>query len=279
MRGGSIRHGAFILPRPAANARAAQPLFPACPPQDNSAMRRLHVPALQPGRLTLPPAEAHHARDVLRLSEGITVELFDPAGRTAAATILRCTGREVVLDVQAVHEPAQSTAFQWIIASAVPKGSRVDWMIEKLSELGAAAFIPLRTDRSVVLPEGQGKRQRWQRLAAEAAKQSRRTGVMRIDDLTDLRELLSRAGPACYLSTTAGARGILDLLPALRSSGTPSLTFLIGPEGGWTDAERTVLDAAGVTALTLGPTILRVETAAVAAAVLACAVVAPALRP
>jgi 16S rRNA (uracil1498-N3)-methyltransferase len=233
------------------------------------------------GPLKLAPAEAHHVRDVLRLAQGAVVEVFDAIGRSARATIARCTPREVVLEVQGIREPGQGP--QWTIASALPKGSRVDWMIEKLSELGTAAFIPLRSQRSVVLPEGQGKRQRWQRLAVEAAKQSRRTGVMRIEELTGVDELVNQAGgtPATwYLSTAPGAGGVLELISNVRQreSGEP-LRFLIGPEGGWTDAERAAFDAAGFNALSLGPTVLRIETAAVAAAVLGCAVAAQALAP
>jgi 16S rRNA (uracil1498-N3)-methyltransferase len=138
-------------------------------------------------------------------------------------------------------------------------------MVEKLSELGAAAFIPLITARSVVHPEGRGKRDRWQRLATESAKQSRRVGVMRIEELTKLEDAVrdSRVagGTGCFLSTQA------DASPLTRVTfGGPTLTLFIGPEGGWSPGEIGHMSESGLTPAGLTTTILRVETAAVAAA-------------
>ena len=231
--------------------------------------RRIHTSTLGPaGELTLSEREAHHARDVLRLSSGDEVELFDDAGATARGTIVISGAGGVVVRVEepSVASSGDVAAVRLTIAAAVPKGDRAEWMIEKLSELGAARFIPLATARSVVLPAGKNKHERWARVATEAAKQSRRRGVMRIDALTDLAEALSAArdaGSCWHLSTTAGAAPVLDLL----SRNPPrELTAFVGPEGGWTDDEVSRFEASGATGVTLTPTILRVETAAVAIA-------------
>src|SRR5688572_25678149 len=154
--------------------------------------RRLLVPTLIRGRISLPPDQAHHARDVLRLKQGDPVELFTPTGQTATATLISITPSQVLAEVHEIHDRPRS-AIHLTIASAVPKAARADWMIEKLSELDVARFIPLITDRSIVHPEGQSKLQRWQRLAAESAKQSRRPGVMQISPLTRLTDLLQRS--------------------------------------------------------------------------------------
>jgi 16S rRNA (uracil1498-N3)-methyltransferase len=171
--------------------------------------------------------------------------------------------------VVAVEEiQTQRTGLALTIASAVPKGARADWMIEKLSELGVARFVPLMTQRSVVHPEGKNKIERWQRLAAESAKQSRRAGVMSIDPLTPVADVLKKfAGRAAYLSTAAGALPPSSIFHPPSSS----LTLLIGPEGGWSDDELAGFAARDLTALTLGATILRVETAAIAAAAVVAA--------
>lgn len=243
-------------------------------------MRRLHVSQIAAGAVALDRAQVHHARDVLRLRKGDHIELFDDAGHTAVATISRIDGQGVILDVQQVNA-AGEPRFEWIVASAVPKGSRGDWMIEKLSELGAAAFVPLSTDRSVVVPEGTGKRQRWQRLAAEAARQSHRTGVMRIEEIAGIEELLRRIGGGCgwYFSTQPPRLTVQQAIARVTRH-TRALYLLVGPEGGWTQRELESFSAAGLTAVGLGETILRVETAALAAAVLAATVIAPALaRP
>jgi 16S rRNA (uracil1498-N3)-methyltransferase len=228
--------------------------------------RRLHVPALRVGELTLDPAQARHARGALRLEEGAEVEVFDEAGNVATGILAFSGARGASVRVMEVHSSAgsaDSAAFSWSIASAVPKGERADWMVEKLSELGAAAFIPLITARSVVHPEGRGKRDRWQRLATESAKQSRRVGVMRIEELTKLEDAVG-AGTGWYLSPSGDAIGMSEAIATTGPSGR--LQLFIGPEGGWTPQEEDTMRRAGLKPVRLTDTILRTETAAVAAA-------------
>ena len=220
--------------------------------------RRLHVPALRVGIVELTADQTHHARDVLRIEEHATVELFDDAGQTAQGQLSFGAHDRATVDVSEVFPPADS--FHLTIASAVPKGERADWMIEKLSELGVSSFIPLATQRSVVLPGGTNKRQRWERIAIESAKQSRRPGVMQIGDLTPLAGAMTSGW---YLSPDARAVPIGQSLAELKM---PELHLFIGPEGGWTDEERGAFDASGLTPVRLTDTILRIETAAVAAA-------------
>lgn len=228
--------------------------------------RRLLVPTLLPGSITLPDDQAHHARDVLRLAIGDEIELFTAGGRTASGVIVQISPAAVIAEVRIVRQ-AQA-GFNLTIASAVPKGARADWMIEKLSELGVACFVPLSTARSVVHPEGKNKIDRWQRLAAESAKQSRRPGVMRIEPLTPVGELLGRLTiPATYLSTAANSAPISSIL----YSPSSSLILLVGPEGGWSEGELECFEERHLTPITLGETILRVETAAIAAAAVVAA--------
>jgi len=233
--------------------------------------RRLHVPALHVGELPLDPAQARHARGALRLEEGAQVEVFDAAGNVATGT-LRYSDHGASVTVTSVPA-APTAAFSWSVASAVPKGERADWMVEKLSELGAAAFIPLATARSVVHPEGRGKRERWQRLSIEAAKQSRRVGVMRIGELTSLEHAVAaaRGGAGWYLSLDPRARPMAQVIREAPPAPEYALTLFVGPEGGWTPQELSMMDEAGLAALRLTDTVLRVETAAVAAAAVVAA--------
>ena len=233
-------------------------------------LRRIHTPALRAGEtVALDPAAAHHARDVLRLTIGTEVELFDDAGATAVGRISDAGPRGVMVVVDAVTSTTDAGP-SLTIASAVPKGERADWMVEKLSELGVARFIPLAAARSVVLPEGKNKRERWQRIATESAKQSRRRGVMRIDPLATLDDAIAAAAGATgrwVLSTTADATPVAELVRAATSgSERASLAMFVGPEGGWTTEELAQFTAAGFTGARLTTTILRIETAAIAAA-------------
>ena len=237
--------------------------------------RRLHVPLVQRGRIILDEREAHHVRDVLRLRERDPVEVFDDAGGVAGAVIARCDADAV--EVLIADVPARGGASAKppiVIASALPKGDRADWMVEKLSELGVDRFIPLAAARSVVLPGGRNKSDRWKRIATEAAKQSRRAGVMRIDELTPVERLISldpASTAAFVLSTSADAQPLVSSVHAAVGDDERELLLLIGPEGGWTDAELARFGEARLTPVKLTATILRVETAAVAAAAIVAA--------
>jgi 16S rRNA (uracil1498-N3)-methyltransferase len=227
--------------------------------------RRVHTPRLRTGEIELDPAVSRHVRNVLRLDEGSRVEVFDDAGAVASGEIIRLAPAVVVRVGEAIAVPGQVRP-EMIIASAVPKGERADWMVEKLSELGCSRFIPLATARSVVHPGGKNKQERWTRLATEAARQSRRAGVMRIDELTPLSRAIDdpevRSMRVVVLSTDPGAAAIAEALRGL----SDGVALFIGPEGGWTTDEIQQFSRAGVVGLRLTETILRIETAAVAAA-------------
>jgi 16S rRNA (uracil1498-N3)-methyltransferase len=226
--------------------------------------RRFHVPQVHVGTLTLPPEPSHHARNVLRLKVGDEVELFDDAGDVGQGVIQDLTGQLVLVRIESKAQ-ATGMGIEVHIASAIPKASRADWMIEKLSELGVSRFTPLATERSVVLPEGSGKRDRWNRLAEEAARQSGRAGVMRIDGLTRLDQVVD-SGAGIYCSTEQAA----DPLAAVMAKHQLSpVRVLIGPEGGWAEKELHLLRARDWQPASLGKNILRVETAALVAATLA----------
>jgi 16S rRNA (uracil1498-N3)-methyltransferase len=235
-------------------------------------IRRVHLPQLWIGTIALPAAEAHHVRDVLRLEEGNALELFDSAGSTAVGVIKHLNPANVVVTVESIQTGMAGSGVT--VAAAIPKGDRADWMVEKLSELGVARFIPLAAERSVTLPGGKNKLQRWERIAIEAAKQSRRVGTMSIAPVTLLKDLVKTADIGWYLSTTANAMPVGEAV----GKATDFPTLLIGPEGGWCDLEMQQMDDARFQAVRLTPTILRVETAAVTAAALVLCMVMPEQR-
>lgn len=254
-------------------------------PADNPPVvaRRIHVAHLRPGQpIELDRAEAHHARDVLRLTNGATVEVFDDAGAVGQGVLLLNGGTAHVQVEAADLNLRRDEGAALRIAAAVPKGERADWMVEKLSELGVFEFVPLAAARSVVLPEGRGKRDRWLRIATESAKQSRRVGVMRIAELTAFAAALGEATRDAVSRAWFFSTEIAEAAPiATAASALPpgaAVTAFVGPEGGWTVAEQQQFLAAGATPVRLTRTVLRIETAAVAAAsVVACLAVRTAL--
>jgi 16S rRNA (uracil1498-N3)-methyltransferase len=223
-------------------------------------IRRVFCPSLRPGSFRLDPAEAHHLRDVLRAGVGEAVELFDAAGRTAQARIEVSDADGVTVRVDAVREPSAATA-ALIVATAVPKADRADWLVEKLSELGVSRWQPLKTARSVVHPAGAAKFERWRRIAVEAAKQSRRIGVMEIGELVEVDSMSLEGVDPIVLSTREGCRP----LATIEATASRRL-LLIGPEGGWTEDELSSLVTHGAREVSLTATVLRIETAAVVAA-------------
>jgi 16S rRNA (uracil1498-N3)-methyltransferase len=227
-------------------------------------LRRVHTPQLHVGPVELDPAGSRHARDVLRLAVGTEVEVFDDAGAVARG-VIDTLEPLVTVRIGAIDAGDDANGPEITVAAAVPKGDRADWMVEKLSELGVSRFVPLATVRSVVLPEGRNKRERWSRIASESAKQSRRRGVMRIEELTKLADAMARASTtrSMALSTGPDATPILD---ALRDALGAAATLFVGPEGGWTEEELAAFRANGVAPVKLTDTVLRVETAAVVAA-------------
>jgi len=229
------------------------------------AMRRVLVAKAVMGRVELGPREAHHLRDVLRMAAGAEVEVFDQTGAWGRGRIVAADGRGVSVEVEEVGRMEVGKC-RLTIASAVPKGARADWMIEKLGELGVEAFVPLTTRRSVVSPKGSGKTDRWKRISEEAARQSGRSGVMRIEPIMEL-ERASQWGRAAgmtlwQLSLRENAVSIPELVPALPKA----LMVLVGPEGGWSEEETAAFESGGIAAVKLTGAVLRVETAAVVAA-------------
>lgn len=159
-------------------------------------------------------------------------------------------------------EPRQAVVRTTLLVSLI-KFERLEWMIEKTTELGVEQLIPVEAERSEKgLAKAAEKRlTRWNRIAREASEQSRRARLPVLAPPVSLTEALQHRADYRYVLEEAGAPPILSLLPAERLN-TDTVALLAGPEGGWTDRERAGMG--GWTAVSLGPEILRAETAAIA---------------
>jgi 16S rRNA (uracil1498-N3)-methyltransferase len=235
---------------------------------------RFHVPEAAPGaRLELPEWSAHHAREVLRLRVGAAVRVFDGAGAEFEAVLEEVSRRLVSLRLGHRAEPRPESPLRLVLAISPLKGDRMELVIQKATELGVAEVWPVVTYRTdaAARPALQGSwSERWERVASGAAEQCGRAVVPRVAATTTLDGLLARpfAGERIALLETPG-HAPLAAVPVDHPS---SLLLLVGPAGGFEPAEADRLRAAGFRTASLGPRILRAETAAVAAVAIAQAV-------
>lgn len=215
-------------------------------------------------------AELHHMRDVMRLVAGAEVVLFDERGAEYAGTIRGFEARHAVIEIAGQTRAREKVAADLVLAAAVIKGPRMDFLVEKAAELGAAELWPVLCARGVAREVGGERIARWRRLATAAAKQSlapRATAIAAPLALGDLIRRLNGGRLCVVLSAGAPPLGAI-----LRKAGARApLLLLCGPEGDFTDEERAAARAAGFIAAGLGARRLRSETAALAALSIAAA--------
>ncbi|UCD29600.1 MAG: 16S rRNA (uracil(1498)-N(3))-methyltransferase [Planctomycetota bacterium] len=233
---------------------------------------RFYVEALSAGRIRLPQAEGIHASKSRRLSVNDQLILFDGKGQEGTGRIVSISKDRIDVEVEQVIRRAQP-APSLTLSVALPKGPRQDLIIEKCTELGVSGIQPIFTERSVCSASDH-KREKWRRKIIEAAKQSGQCWLPTLYEPRSLKDviydadkfdlLLLAVSPANEIEGTGKPTEIVDLLGEISSSKT--ILALVGPEGGWTDAEINTIIEAGGRPVSLGPNILRIETAAVALA-------------
>jgi len=229
--------------------------------------RRLFVPpaTLAHERLTITAADHRHLARVLRAQAGDTVTLFDGVGNEVEARITRVGRAETELLIGAASARSAPREPLLVLLTAVPRGPRMDLLVEKTCELGVSRIVPVLTERSVVRPDAT-RRGRWQKIAREAARQCGRADVPDVDAPIALATALAAPElPRRRLMAWEGQGG--TPLRGRPDSGEPT-ALLVGPEGGFTAAEVEAARHTGFDTVTLGHRILRVETAAMVAVAL-----------
>ena len=224
-----------------------------------SRVPRLHVPGLPPtGRVRLPEEEGHHLVRVLRARPGDPVRLFDGLGREVECTVVDAGKPGAIVEITRELE-APRPAREVVLCTSIPRGDRMEWLVEKAVEAGVAAILPLAAERSVRKEAGANSMRRWARAATEAAKQCGRASVPEIAEPMELADAIVRTAAATRVAATPGVGARLgDVLPA-----AGSVAVFIGPEGGFEPRETALLAEAGARPFGLGPLVLRIETAAV----------------
>lgn len=205
--------------------------------------------------------ETRHASASRRIKVGDAVGLIDGRG-TQASAVVQSVARQSLTLVVSERRSMPPPEPPIVVASAVPKGERFRALIDMLGQIGVAGILPLLCERSAVKPKGAAV-ERWRRIAIEACKQSRNPFVPEIEEPTRLPDSLARITPADDVVFAEAGAGVLN---ATGSGGR--LIVYIGPEGGFTAGEKGVLREHGARPVGLGENILRIETAALAAAVL-----------
>jgi 16S rRNA (uracil1498-N3)-methyltransferase len=235
--------------------------------QEASEMRisRLYVPfPLAPGRnLELDDDSAHYVRTVLRLKKDAEILLFNGEGGEFLSVLREVSRSRVEVQINRRIERSAESSLQIFLGLGISRGDRMDWSVQKAVELGVNRITPILTERCLVQFKGEKKPQRllhWQKIVRHAAEQSGRTRLPELQPIATIHEWLDhQQGLKVFLDPHA-ATSLADLKPE-----APKVTLLTGPEGGFSDHERSRAESAGFIPVRLGARILRTETASLAA--------------
>jgi 16S rRNA (uracil1498-N3)-methyltransferase len=227
--------------------------------------RRFFVDEVRNGKAQIEGEEARHLSRVLRVEAGQRFEVSD--NRNVYLAEIESARKESVIFRTLAKLPPAVPAARFELYASLIKFDRFEWIVEKATELGVTEIVPIeatRTERG--LEKAAAKRlERWRRIALEASQQSRRAHLPEIAEPIPLTDAMTRSATYRYvLDENQGAAPLFQALPAVRTS-QDTVAILTGPEGGWTDEEHGCFGAAGWTPVSMGPLILRAETAVVAA--------------
>lgn len=231
-------------------------------------MRRFFIEQPVAQTSVIEGSDARHIAKVLRLQAGAVVDVVGGDGRAARMEIVAATPLTVELKLLEWLAEEKEPPVRLVLAQGLAKGDKMEYIVQKAVELGVGEIVPLALDRCVVRYEGKKQHdrvERWQSIASEAAKQCRRSAIPKVNDIMRLPDALAALEPdaaAIMLYEAENKQGMKNLLRACRAK---TYMLLIGPEGGFSDAEVALCRAAGVHPVGIGPRILRTETAATAA--------------
>lgn len=221
------------------------------------------------GHFLIRDDDFHHIVRVMRMKIDDQIICVDPEHKSAICQVVEITESEIVAEVVKWIEGSPELPINVTIVSGLPKGDKLEWIIQKGTELGAHQFIPFISERSVVKwdeKKAEKKVERWQKIAKEAAEQSHRTILPEVMKPMSLKSLLEHSEGFDYKliafeeEAKQGEKAILSKTLAEMNKGK-SLMLVFGPEGGLSDKEVVILKEHGFLACGLGPRILRTETA------------------
>ena len=229
-------------------------------------------PEVEPSEIRLSKEESHHLVATNRARVGDTVVAFDGRGNEWVCECSAADKREAVLKVR-FRQQIKPLAYRVTLAQALPKGRFMDSIVRKATEIGVAAIAPLQSERTIVRVDStsdENKTEKWEAAAIEAAKQSGNSWLPEIASVRTVGQFVGEAGRGNDLKLIAslhpGARSLREVLNQYREDmgGSPkSAAWMVGPEGDFTTAEMATARNHGFEPVSLGPLVLRCETAAV----------------
>jgi len=216
----------------------------------------------------------HYLKNVLRMAGGTSILVFDGKGREIAGSVLyKDQPEQMIISIdREITGSGFETDIKFVLLQAIPKGSRMDWIVEKAVELGVTAIVPVVTERVIVRLDHKNcgnKTKRWRRIAEAASRQCGRTTVTHVHDVVSFDEALQHAKNLdlfAIAALTPGARPVYEVMQ--REEPIKSMALLVGPEGDLTAEEYDTAGAAGALPVTFGQRVLRVETASLCGIVL-----------
>ncbi|HBU68891.1 MAG TPA: hypothetical protein DEE98_00730 [Elusimicrobia bacterium] len=219
-------------------------------------------------KFVIEGSQARHLAIVRRIKKGSGLDIFDGTGKSFSAVVTSVSKDRVEGDV-IKPLPAAEPKIKVHLYSAVPKGDRFDWLVEKASELGISSIVPLICGRSQLRDFSEAKVERWRRLSASASEQSRRGDIMKISGPSDFAVALKQIpeNSASIIPWEGEDKGAIETVFS-KIIKSDEVNIFIGPEGGFDPAEIELAVEHGVIPVTLGESVLRVETAAIVSAVL-----------
>jgi 16S rRNA (uracil1498-N3)-methyltransferase len=230
----------------------------------------LPPPAVTPPTVTIMGELLAHLRDSLRIKVGETILVADGDDRRYRAEITAITKQSMTGRITGViHRPSQR-APSLTLGQALLKGEKMDWVIQKTTELGVQTIIPVQSRQSIVQLKAdrvEAQTARWKRIALEAAQQSEQWRAPTIASPRSLSSCMTQIPAPSLTLMLAERRDRISTLASIElpTSGQTSILVLVGPEGGWTREEVSTAEGAGCIPITLGPKMLRAETAAITA--------------
>ena len=232
-------------------------------------MSRFFVPreSIKGNAILISGPEAHHMLDVMRLKKGEEVTAFDGEGKEYEGVIKEIKEKSLVVEIKETRDVSGKRKVLITIGQAIPKKEKMDYIIEKATEMGARSIIPIETARSIVKIRpngGKARLERWQRIALEAAKQSGNPTVPKVERISGFDEAIAKAGDYDLKILACLDREAEDIKSVLRAYKPESVILFVGPEGDFTKEEIGKAKAAGARLVNLGNTVLKSDTAALA---------------